>query len=617
LKPKIICGTSVGAINGLKLAEGEPDGPAKPDANGHVQGLTGLVGIWRSLKYNRDMWKMLDPVSKLLDTLKNAAIGIGAGTLVGGGILGPLGLFIGAAAGARLEEDSVIKALQVFLSTNSLADFYPLQDLMRKRSTFNEKMVISSKIILRMVMTALEDGALRMVDQKGRLLESDGTQVHGAPRYNSAANATLTRIKELQGAVDSLRNDLDDPDREPPAPGQVEAINSLLNNIRNLQASIAGDIIGSKPINVPLRLAALASSSLPVLTPSQEFGDGKNYVDGGTRMVTPIQVALDTGATVVYAVVASCDKMSAGVSLISQKPLSSYVSANIADIAMRVGGDIEPSAINDSQLYPLLGFPVPVLIFRPRYDIHDSLTVAPGLIDIRIDQGWMCADDVMQAWALDAANYNTIAERFDDERHTTWIARYRYRIWIEEFAVNGWMYLHSATGAPLDAAGVPPVPILFKKKKTAALARVRQMKLALRDLVQQRLDAHGNVPPGVEHWWMDWERHTWTPTEVLWPLATMTVKAAPDTGVPLDTNTTIKITATDNRGKAISGATVSVAGKEIGPTGKITTKFPSHKIRVIDPVTHATNFKMVGPVVEVSAPRFQTTPVEIQFAGTI
>ena len=25
LKPKIICGTSVGAINGLKLAEGEPD----------------------------------------------------------------------------------------------------------------------------------------------------------------------------------------------------------------------------------------------------------------------------------------------------------------------------------------------------------------------------------------------------------------------------------------------------------------------------------------------------------------------------------------------------------------------------------------------------------------
>jgi predicted acylesterase/phospholipase RssA len=41
LVPKIICGTSVGSINGLKLAEGEPAGPAEPDVVLHVQGLAG------------------------------------------------------------------------------------------------------------------------------------------------------------------------------------------------------------------------------------------------------------------------------------------------------------------------------------------------------------------------------------------------------------------------------------------------------------------------------------------------------------------------------------------------------------------------------------------------
>jgi hypothetical protein len=319
---------------------------------------------------------------------------------------------------------------------------------------------------------------------------------------------------------------------------------------------------------------------------------------------------------VIYAVVASQDRMLPGVDFMSHKPIPVFRSTNVIDIGLRVGGDIEPSAINDSQLEPPNGFPVPVLIFRPAWDVHDSFTIAPGLIDIRMDQGWMCADDVMQAWALDSENYRHLARRYDADRYTTDIARYRHKIWIHEFAANGWQCRHDATGAPIDAKGPPPIPLdptdNLKATKDAALATVRQMKQQLRGLVQARLDAHGNVPPGVERWWTDWERHTWKPTSTLWPLPDMTVKADPDKDVPLGKPTTIKITATDKAGAAIKGATVYAGGVKLGPTGSITTTFKGHQAPTINPTTKAPGEpRTEGPLVEVEAEGYETARVDI------
>ena len=612
LVPKIICGTSIGAINGLKLAEGEPDGAAKPDADGHVQGLAGLIEIWKSLKYDSDMYKMLDPISKFIDVLKTVATGVAAGSLVGGSIAGPFGLFFGALAGGAIEKDTLENGLQTLLSTQSLGNFNPLDDLMQKSSSFKPELVVKSKIILRMVSTALEDGATRLVDEQGRLLESDGAQVNSGAVYDQA---TQDKINQIQDEINSIQKSFDDPDLGPPAKGQISDLPSLRAQLQAVEA--AGKVIGEKPVKVPLRQGALASSSLPVFTPPQLFDDGKNYVDGGTKMVTPIQTALELGATVIYAVVASQDRMRPGVSFISHKPIPVFTSSNLVDIGLRVGGDIEPSAINDSQLRPPNGFPVPVLIFRPAWDIHDSFTIAPGLIDIRMDQGWMCADDVMQAWALDSENYLDLAQQYDAARGTTDIARWRHKIWIHEFAANGWQYRHDATDAPIDAKGPPPIPLdptkNLRETIDAALARVRQMKQQLRGLVQARLDAHGNVPPGVERWWTDWERHTWKPTQVLWPLPNMTVKADPDKGVPLGKETTIKVTATDKAGAAIKGATVYAGGVKLGPAGSITTTFKGHPVKTIDPKTHAPGFSTEGPVVEVEAEGYETTPVAIAF----
>src|SRR5690242_3448545 len=47
IRPEVICGTSAGAINAAKLAEGE---------GGATQGLQGLKSLWLGLRRNEDMY---------------------------------------------------------------------------------------------------------------------------------------------------------------------------------------------------------------------------------------------------------------------------------------------------------------------------------------------------------------------------------------------------------------------------------------------------------------------------------------------------------------------------------------------------------------------------------
>ncbi len=64
---------------------------------------------------------------------------------------------------------------------------------------------------------------------------------------------------------------------------------------------------GDGPISrQTLMRAILASSSEPVLMPNVRIEDGGNqYVDGGVREVAPLKIAIDHGATKIYAIVLS------------------------------------------------------------------------------------------------------------------------------------------------------------------------------------------------------------------------------------------------------------------------------------------------------------------------
>src|SRR6476620_9716616 len=73
--PDILVGTSVGAINAAKIAEGE----GKP-----TQGFAGLMAIWLSLRWNDDMWKPAPWVANVDIKFQRAL-----GTMVAPALSGP------------------------------------------------------------------------------------------------------------------------------------------------------------------------------------------------------------------------------------------------------------------------------------------------------------------------------------------------------------------------------------------------------------------------------------------------------------------------------------------------------------------------------------------------
>jgi predicted acylesterase/phospholipase RssA len=611
LKPTIICGTSVGSINALKLAEGEPDGPAEPDADLHLPGLAGLIAIWQSLMVNGDMYTQSDRLTTIKNDLLGALIPkAAAGGLLGGSVLGPFGGLLGLIVGGSEGFSDVQDAIRRVMSIRSLANLNPLMKLMGQPSSFKRSLVTKSKIELRMVMTALEDGAARIVDQTGQLSERDGQPTLGPSKSPAAGKlrAQIDALRQRIAAIEHANFEGGDPD---PTKHDVADLVDLRGELAQLQMQLRR--LPGDPIEVELTEAALASSSLPVFFPPQELGDGRNYVDGGTRMVTPIETAWRTGASIVYAVVASQDAMAVGTDALLHVKLPSYAPpVNLVDIGLRAGADIEPSEINDSQLYPANGWPIPVIVFRPRFDIHDSLTIDPGLIDIRMDQGWMVADDVMQAWARDSEGYLALAKQIDDERSTTVIARFRHQIWKQEFAANGLQYKADGTGSPQ-----PPVPLGIGKISQApeAVATVKAMKAQLHQLVQARLAAGGNVPDGAERWWTDWERHSWEPLAPLFPLPELKVQATPSRNIPFGKPTTIELDATSKDGRPVTG-NVLVNGTRIGPTGKkLRTTFVPNERERIDPVTHESVPELVPPRVVVTADGFASAIPSLQFAG--
>ncbi len=89
---------------------------------------------------------------------------------------------------------------------------------MQKASSFKPSLVAKSKIMLRMVSTALEDGLTRLVDEKGRLLEADGTQVNAGAIYDAA---TRKKIADLQDRIDAIKKSFNDSDAGPMEKGQL------------------------------------------------------------------------------------------------------------------------------------------------------------------------------------------------------------------------------------------------------------------------------------------------------------------------------------------------------------------------------------------------------------
>jgi hypothetical protein len=262
---------------------------------------------------------------------------------------------------------------------------------------------------------------------------------------------------------------------------------------------------------------AIASSSLPLICRPTVMHDNQTYVDGGIRTLCPIQAAIDAGASQVYAIAAGSRKFDVA----SMAQIGSVLPLPFLGIALRVGEEILPDEGGRRDLFPDNQWPVPVMVVQPDPtidDIHDGLTLEPGLIRINMAYGFMRAYDTLVAFQRFVPSfYQYAAQENSIKGKTTEIIQLRKTIWSLEFAANGKEF-------DMPTSALPPKPYQVKNigaPNTQTHAQVKTLKAQLQTLIDARIayytDARLHVkgveslPADYQTWSTQWEKHSWTP----------------------------------------------------------------------------------------------------------
>jgi NTE family protein len=294
----------------------------------------------------------------------------------------------------------------------------------------------------------------------------------------------------------------------------------------------------------------MASSAIPCAFPPVTL-HGEEYVDGGVRWQLPLQAALDFDPDLIVSINTSL----AGV----QPAGRPFRNANMLDIAERVTLGIELWETQEGHWraarLQVTERNQKLWMITPRLEVHDTLTVDPGLIDINIAYGHMCAADVLSAFPfpqqlsvapttsgasptdrlgarpsdplappapardtplfVDAANDPVKAALADG------IARCRLRCWELEHNLFGFS-VPAGPFAPKTARVLPSPNVLLE---------LRGLKTLLGIMILARHHVGGRLPPGAPSWADSWERHRWASADVLRAGANPWAEWRPDTGV--------------------------------------------------------------------------------------
>jgi predicted acylesterase/phospholipase RssA len=236
--------------------------------------------------------------------------------------------------------------------------------------------------------------------------------------------------------------------------------------------------------------AVVASSSIPMVFPPLKLHDD-NYTDGGIRTLLPIRAAIDAGATTIYAI-------AAGDPEIVKAP--SFDNSKLLQIGYRALTEIMLDEILQKEINPPTRYSVIPIMVQSTVHIHDSLVVDPGLISISIDYGYMRAFDVVDG----GAKLEQLVAISDE------ITRLRVKIWSVEARANGKYTENEMEERALWKRIHPGEVQLIRVPSPEALDEVRDLKKALKELVDQRKSLGGNLPANHSSWWLNWERHNWT-----------------------------------------------------------------------------------------------------------
>ena len=210
--------------------------------------------------------------------------------------------------------------------------------------------------------------------------------------------------------------------------------------------------------------AVRASCAIPTVFPPVRLGE-ENYVDGGVRESLPADIALGhLGVDTCYAVVA-------GPSGVQRE--ESFDDRDMLSIVLRTTTAIMTDEVQRDEV--VRAREAGAVVIEPEFDVHDTLTIEPGLVAIAMDYGWLRAAEAHRGATP------------EEQAVTRDIILLRRRIWrAEEDAFGG--------GEPAEAD--------LLQRVTA----ITGLKFALRDLLRQV--PAGRLPEGAEDWWRTWEHHT-------------------------------------------------------------------------------------------------------------
>ena len=221
--------------------------------------------------------------------------------------------------------------------------------------------------------------------------------------------------------------------------------------------------------------AVRASCAIPMVFPPVRLGE-ENYVDGGVRESLPAEIAMThLGVDTCYAVVAG-----PSVGLPREE---SYDDKDMLSIVMRTTTAIMTDELQrDEVVHARAGGAV---VIEPEFDVHDTLSVDPGLVAIAMDYGYLRAAEAHQGATA------------DEQRVTRDLISLRRVIWQAEKRAFD-------PGAPRSTSQneAPDEPGTEQLEQVAEIAG---LKHELRDLLA-KVPA-GRLPAGAEDWWRTWETH--------------------------------------------------------------------------------------------------------------
>ena len=398
--PKVVAGTSVGALIGGPLAQGSTGADFQRLTQVVRQNALSVTDInavfgqkeWLSLIADTPMGQF---VHELISVRTRPALPVD-----GDRNTDPLHLkaparkhrTLYAMSTAITNSPKLFRAGKSLLAdANSIMDLDPLEQGYRGRadlgvSEVHEDLVAKSGVVVRLCITNMHDGRPRYVTETGAVVLEDSTTV-------SQASGT---------------------------PGVVEGM--------------------------------LASSSVPMMFPPRQIGPD-SYVDGGIVQNTPLEAAVLAGAKDIVAILAAP----------LQIPSSDtdYTAASMAAVYARAASDIGPNEVQRANLrYPLVAGGQLTTI-APTVDVVGGFEVESGLIEIDFDYGWLRAAEVdADLTAAERVHLHTLSDEIAEQRERAWFLE--DRLLASGFRVNLASALRKARARVVAAsyewctAGLPP-----------------------------------------------------------------------------------------------------------------------------------------------------------------